>query len=79
MKKSVIAIVAVVVVATVAVGGWLVLRGEDEATARGTCGSATYELSPRRTTAGSRSPSSCSRRHPVRPGTSSSSRTAPRC
>ena len=45
MKKSVIAIVAVVVVAAVAVGGWLVLRGDDEASARGTCDNVTYQLS----------------------------------
>ena len=44
MKTSVIAIVAVAVVAVVAIGGWLVLRGDDEASARGTCDTATYQL-----------------------------------
>lgn len=46
MKKALIAVAAVVVVALVAGGAWLLLSGdEDEQTARGTCGNATYELS----------------------------------
>lgn len=46
MKKALIAVAAVVVVALVAGGAWLVFGGnEDEQTARGTCGTATYELS----------------------------------
>lgn len=40
----IIGVMAVVIVAAVAVGGWLVLR-EDEANQRGTCDSATYQLS----------------------------------
>jgi hypothetical protein len=46
MKKALIAVAAVVVVALIAGGAWLALRsGDDEQTARGTCGTATYELS----------------------------------
>lgn len=46
MKKALIAVAAVVVVALIAGGAWLVLGGgEDENQARGTCGGATYEIS----------------------------------
>ena len=46
MKKALIAVAVVVVVALVAGGAWLLLSdGDDEQTARGTCGNATYELS----------------------------------
>lgn len=46
MKKALIAVAAVVVVALVAGGAWLLLRdGSDEQTARGTCDNATYDLS----------------------------------
>jgi hypothetical protein len=45
MKKAQIAMAAVVVVALIAGGAWLALRGgDDERTAVGTCGDATYEL-----------------------------------
>ncbi|GAA1148006.1 hypothetical protein [Nocardioides aquiterrae] len=46
MKKALIAVAAVVAIALVAGGAWLALRGgDDEKTARGTCGTTTYELS----------------------------------
>jgi hypothetical protein len=45
MKKALIAVAAVVAIALVAGGAWLALRGDDEKTVRGTCGTTTYELS----------------------------------
>jgi hypothetical protein len=45
VKKILIIVAGVVVVAAVAIGAWLALGGDDEATARGTCGSASYTLS----------------------------------
>jgi hypothetical protein len=45
MKKILLAVAAVVVVAAVAIGAWAALGGDDEATARGTCGGASYSLS----------------------------------
>lgn len=46
MKKALIAVAGLVVVALVAGGVWLLVAGgnDDEKTARGTCGNATYEL-----------------------------------
>jgi hypothetical protein len=44
MKKALIALAAVVVVAAVAVGAWLALGGDDDIEARGTCGGNAYEL-----------------------------------
>lgn len=45
MKKVVLACVVAVVVLVVAAGGaWWALGGDNEATERGTCGNATYEL-----------------------------------
>jgi len=45
MKKIVIVVVALVALVAVGGGAWAALGGDDEATARGTCGTATYELS----------------------------------
>ena len=46
MKKVVLASIAAVVVLAVAAGGaWWVFGGDSEGTVRGTCGTATYELS----------------------------------
>lgn len=46
MRKALIAAAVVVVAALVAGGAWWMLAGgDDEQSARGTCGSATYEMS----------------------------------
>lgn len=46
MRKALIAVAVVVVAALVAGGAWWMLAGgDDEQSARGTCGSATYEMS----------------------------------
>lgn len=46
MTKALIAAAVVVVAALVAGGAWWMLAGgDDEQSARGTCGSATYEMS----------------------------------
>lgn len=45
MKKALLALAAVVVVAAVAVGAWVAFGGDDEIEARGTCGGSSYELS----------------------------------
>lgn len=45
MKKAVIAVVAIVVVVLAGLGIWAVVGGDDEASARGTCGGVTYQLS----------------------------------
>ena len=45
MKKALIAVAAVVVIALVAGGAWLLFSdGDDEQSARGTCGNTTHEL-----------------------------------
>jgi hypothetical protein len=45
MKKTVLAIVIAVVVLVVAGGAVWALSGDDETSATGTCGGATYEMS----------------------------------
>ena len=44
MKKAVLAVAAVVVVAAVALGAWLIVGGDDEVSARDTCNGSAYEL-----------------------------------
>ncbi len=46
MKKILaIAVAAIVVIGALGIGAWLIWGGEDDVTARGTCGGATYEIS----------------------------------
>lgn len=45
MNKIIAAVVAVVVLVAIGGGAWAAFGGDDEASARGTCGAATYELS----------------------------------
>lgn len=45
MKKALLALAAVVVVAAIAAGAWIALGGDDDLEARGTCGGNAYELS----------------------------------
>lgn len=45
MKKALLALVAVVVLAAVGIGAWVALGGDDELEARGTCDGNSYELS----------------------------------
>ena len=44
MKKAVLAVAAIVVVAAVALGAWVIVGGDDEVSARDTCNGSTYEL-----------------------------------
>lgn len=45
MKKALLALAAVVVVAAIAVGAWTAWGGEDAVETRGTCGGNAHELS----------------------------------
>jgi hypothetical protein len=44
MKKALLALAAVVVVAAVAIGSWIAFGGESDVETRGTCGGNAYEL-----------------------------------
>ncbi|MEP9364592.1 hypothetical protein ABLE68_16620 [Nocardioides sp. CN2-186] len=52
MRKALLAVAAVVVVLVVAGGAWWVLGDDDETEVRGTCGTATYEMSAENDDAG---------------------------
>lgn len=45
MKKTILALVAALVVVLVAGGAWALTNGDDETTVRGTCDPASYEMS----------------------------------
>ena len=45
MKKALLALVAIVVVAGIGLGSWAAFADDGETTARDTCGGRTYELS----------------------------------
>lgn len=44
MKKALLALAAVVVIAAVAIGSWIAFGGEDDVETRGTCGGNAYTL-----------------------------------